>query len=146
MPITDDEVATIRTLLGESLDEFKRLHGQLDREATKYTYTALILGAFATAVERRFGRQTPASKIIEFVGEARSRLDEPDELDPVIAERLIRSVYTGETLDQVDCKTEAGHQFILMAALVGDMDLDDAGLEEFMAEARKLGDQILGDD
>lgn len=145
MPITDEEATTLRTLLAGNLDEFKQLQDQLDRDATKYTYAALILGGFITAVERRFSSRTPSSEIIEFVGDVRSRLDDPDELDPIIAERVIRSVFNDDNLDDVDGKIEAGHQFVLLAALVGDQQLDDAELDKFLADARRLGNDLLGE-
>lgn len=144
MPITDDEVTAIRTMLAGDTAEFQRLNDELDREATKYSYKSLILACFVTAVRRRFGDKTRASNIIEFVGDVRSRLDDPDELDPTIAERLIRNVYRDERTEDIDGKTEVGHEAIMLAAMVSDLDLDDAGLDEFMTESRKLGDQILG--
>ena len=66
-----------------------------------------------------------------------------DQVDPMIAERLILGVFTDESLDDVDPRASFEAQLLLMVAIVGDEHLDDAGLDAFLAEARKLADQWL---
>lgn len=144
MPVTDDQMTALRTMLsGGELDEYKRLHSQLDREQAATGYTALIIAAFYDAVERHFGRQTSKSKIIEFVGDVRSRLDDPDALDPELAERLIRAVYTNESLEDLDIHVRLGPYFVLLGGMIADEKLSDKELDEFLAGARKFADEIL---
>jgi hypothetical protein len=64
-------------------------------------------------------------------------------MDPVIAERVVMAVLTGQSLDDVDPRTSWEAQSVLMAAIVGAESLDDAGLDAFLAEARKLADEWL---
>jgi hypothetical protein len=61
----------------------------------------------------------------------------------VTAERVIMAVFTGQPLDDVDPRASWETQLVLMAAIIGDEHLDGAGLDAFLAEARKLADQWL---
>lgn len=81
---------------------------------------------------------------MEFVGDARSRSPEvAGQVDPKTAERVIMAAFTGQPLDDIDPRTSWETQLVLMAAIIGDEHLDDAGLDAFLAEARKLADQWL---
>jgi hypothetical protein len=96
------------------------------------------------AVERHFLPDVSPEEVIEFVAGARSRSPHfADRMDPVIAERVVMAVLTGQSLDDVDPRTSWEAQSVLMAAIVGAESLDDAGLDAFLAEARKLADEWL---
>lgn len=142
MAVTDAQLAALRAQLAGKLEEHKQLFAQLDPIAAQTGYRALVTAAFCQAVERRFASDNSADDVIEFVGDVRSRSDRAaDEIDPRTAERLILAVYTDEPIGDLDPKTSFGIQLLLLAALIADAQLDDAGLDEFLTEARKLADQ-----
>lgn len=144
MTVTDDQAAALRAYLAGDFDTHRRLRGQLDPAAAATGYAALLGAAFCVAVEHRFtGNDSPAA-VIDFVADVRSRSEGlGGKIDPVAAERLIRAVYTDEQIDDLDRETRIRSQFLLLAALVVDEHLDDAGLDAFTAEARKLADAWL---
>jgi hypothetical protein len=53
---------------------------------------------------------------------------------------MIRAVYSDEEIDDIDGRTKGATQMLLLAALVADEKFDDAGLDEFLSEARELAD------
>jgi hypothetical protein len=61
----------------------------------------------------------------------------------LIAERVIMAVLADDSLDGIDPYKSLEAQSVLLAALVYDEDLDDAGLDAFLAKARKLADEWL---
>jgi len=142
MVVTDAQLAALRAQLAGNLEEHKRLFAQLDPIAARTGYRALVTAAFCKAVEQRFATDSSADDVIEFVGDVRYRTDRTaDEIDPRTAERLILAVYTDEPIGDLDPKASFGTQILLLAALTADAQLDDAGLDEFLADARKLADQ-----
>src|SRR5262245_32715989 len=56
MPVTDDQVAALRALLADDQDLYKELYARLDRDRDSSGYVAIVNGAFARAVQRRFGK------------------------------------------------------------------------------------------
>jgi hypothetical protein len=144
MPVTDQQAAALRAQLAGKVDEHKRLFAQLDPVAARKGYGALVSAAFCEAADQRFGKGDTGAEVIEFVGDVRSRSsDAADKIDPRIAERLIRAVYTDEEVGDIDARTKFTTQLLLLAGMVSDQRFDDAGLDEFMARARKLADQWL---
>jgi hypothetical protein len=144
MPVTDEQVAPLRAQLARQPAEHQRLYGLLDQTAKRTGYRALVSAAFVVAAQRRFAQDVSPGEVIEFVGDVRSRSSEvADQVDPKTAERVIMAVFTGQPLDDIDPRTSWEAQLVLMAAIIGDEHLDDAGLDSFLAEARKLADQWL---
>jgi hypothetical protein len=144
MPVTDEQVAPLRAQLARQYQEHLRLFNLLDKDAQNTGYRALVSAAFVTAVERRFARDVSPGEVIEFVGSVRSTSPHvADQVDPVIAERVIMGVFNDDSLDDVEVRKSFETQLIPMAAIIGDEQLDDAGLDAFLAKARKLADAWL---
>jgi hypothetical protein len=144
MPVTDEQVAPLRAQLARQYEEHLRLFNLLDQDSKNTGYHALVSAAFVTAVERRFSRDVSPGEVIEFVGNVRSTSPRAaDQIDPVIAERVIAAVFNEDSLDDVDARKSFETQLLVMVAIVGGEHLDDAGLDAFLAEARKLADQWL---
>lgn len=144
MPVTDGQVAPLRALLARQPEEHDRLFSLLDQTAKKTGYQALVSAAFVVAAQRRFAQDVSPGEVIEFVGDVRSRSPQvADQVDPKIAERVIMAVFTGQSLDDIDARTSWETQSVLLVAIIYDEHLDDSGLDEFLAEARKLADQWL---
>ena len=143
MPVTDDQVAVLRAILRDDLDLYRQLYARLDRAEVKRGYLALITAAFAEAVERRFGAgcQAAAAEFVTALRACSARVAEA--VDPGIAEQLIRLVFEDVSLDGLDEKAVARAKFLVLAGLIADARLDDAGLDEFLAAARKLGDRLM---
>lgn len=140
MPVTDEQVAPLRAQLSGQLEEHQRLFGQLDASA-RTGYRRIVSAAFCVAAERRFPPGAAASDVIEFVGDVRSRTDRAAEIDPLVAERVIRAVLSDENIDDIDPRTSWETQVLLLASMTADAQYNAAGLDEFLSEARKLADQ-----
>jgi hypothetical protein len=144
MPIADETVAPLRALLNRQYQEHDRLFALLEPTAKNPGYRLLVSAAFVIAVERRFTRDVSPEEVIEFVGNVRSRTPRvADQLDPVIGERVIMAIFNGESLDDIDARKSWEAQSFLMTAIVGDENFDNAGLDAFLDEARKLADEWL---
>ena len=95
-------------------------------------------------MDRRFGPQTSAEDVITYVADVRARTEHAgEEIDPEIAERLINKVLGRGSVGNVDSGTAFTARQYLLVALVVDAGYDDAGLDEFLGEARKIADQWL---
>jgi hypothetical protein len=144
MPVTDDQVAALRAYLADDLDQHRQLYARLDRQAAHSGYAALLAAAFFEAVNRRFAQDGTTADVIEFVADVRGRSQALAEaIDPRAAERLIRAALTDEDIDDLDDRAKGSLYVVLLAGLIGDEQLSDDGLDEFLAEARKLADEWL---
>ena len=144
MPVTDDQVAALRAALTDDMDRYRQLSSQLDREAAKKGFTALVAAAFGQAVERRFGQSRQRAGIVTFVGDIRSRSDRlARELDPDISERVIRAVLGDGSVRDVSDADVMSTQTVLLMGLIADERLDAPGLDAFLVGARKLADQLM---
>jgi hypothetical protein len=107
-------------------------------------YSALVTAGFAEAVERRFGTSYRGADIVEFVASVRSRSDQvAAELDPDVAERVIRVVFEDAPVDDLSRNAITGDQLLLLIGLIADAQLDTQALDQFLAAARKLADQLM---
>jgi hypothetical protein len=144
MPVTDDQVATLRALLSNDMDRYRQLFSGLDRAEAKKGYSALVTAGFAEAVERRFGTSYRSADVAEFVASVRSRSDQvAAELDPDVAERVIRVVLEDAPVDDLSRNAITGAQLLLLIGLIADAQLGSHGLDQFLAGARKLADQLM---
>jgi hypothetical protein len=144
MPVAADQVATLRALLAGDFEEHQRRREQLDRDGRRPGYLALVEAACFEAIDRRFADDSKTTDVIEFVAEVRAQSENLSrDLNPNVAERLIRAVLGQGSIDDLDDKTRFGTEIILLGALVAERSLDDAELDEFLAEARKLADEWI---
>jgi hypothetical protein len=142
MTVTQEQVDTLRAHLAGDFAEYHRLWTKLDRKSADSGYIALIAAAFFEAVDRRFAKTGTHSDIIEFVGSVRSRFDETgDDVDPHAAETLIRAALGNDSGAELDDDTVVSTQIIVLTALILDEHLDDAGLDQFMNDARRTADE-----
>jgi len=143
MAVSAEEVATLRTYLSGNMDEYRRMQAQLDPATARSGYSALIAAAFFEAVDRRFTEPgITTDDIIKYVADVRARsATVSDALDPQAAERVIHHALGDGSIRDLDDETVIGAQIVILSALIADEQLDDAGLDQFMAEARKLADQ-----
>jgi hypothetical protein len=144
MPVTDLQVATLRAQLAGNLAEHKRLLADLDSPADGRGYSALLTAAFYNAVDSRFTTDSTLDEVTEFVADVRARSERiRDALDPRVAERVLISAVTNAGLDDLDAEELTKTKMFLLAGIIGDQHLDDAGLDEFIAKARAFADELL---
>jgi hypothetical protein len=144
MPVTDQQAATLRAQLAGNLAEHKRLLASLDKRADSRGYSALLTAAFYNAVDSRFARDSTLDEVTEFVADVRSHSERiRDALDPRVAERVLVSAFTNGDLDDLDAEELTKTKMFLLAGMIGDQHLDDAGLDEFIAKARAFADELL---
>lgn len=144
MPVTDDQVAMLRALLSDDTDRYRQLLDGLDRAEVNKGYPALVTAAFGIAVERRFGTSCQPADIVAFVADVRARSDRlASRLDPDVSERVIQAVLGDGTVRSLDKEAVTSAKLLLLGGLIADAHLDDTGLDEFLAAARKLADQLM---
>lgn len=148
MPVTDHQMATLRAQLTGRIDEHRRLLSQMDL-ATANQYLSLATAAFFEAAMRRFvrdGSPVDDAEIIEFVTSVRLRLGDPDDLDPQVAETLIKVAVEKlpvEAQNGIDSDVSNGTKIILLSGMVGDLDPTPDQLEEFLNAARTMTDKAF---
>lgn len=147
MPVTDEQVATLRAQLRGNANEHRRLLRDLDSDEANVGYPALIAAAFIEAAERRFlkdGNAADESEVIDFVAGVRETDDEmPDVISAQIAEGMILHLLGKGAVVKADEETKLGHQIVLIAGLVGDEKFTEDDLDAFLRDARSLADQLL---
>lgn len=146
MPVTDLQVAALRAQLSGHLADHKALFSRIDWEHNGAGYAALLDGAFFEAVDRRFNDSTTQEDIVAYVADVRSRTEEAAErVNPDYAERLISiALGRGGSFDDLDEKPATTARLFLLVSLTIDQEYDDDGLDEFLREARKNADHLLG--
>jgi hypothetical protein len=141
--VTDSQVAGLRAFLVDDDAEWNRLFEGPDPADASQDFAALTAAAFVTAVRRCWPDGAARPSIIGVVARMRSRVSEiADHVDPRVAERLIEAAL-GDIAAAQDLDPRAkGAQVPLLRQLVDEAEFDDAGLDEFLAQARSLADQM----
>jgi hypothetical protein len=86
------QVAALRAILDGDHATYRRLQAEANRRVSPGDHAALVGSAFACAVRRHLGSVYTIADIVRFVGEVRARYDQTgDEIDPRIAERMVRA-------------------------------------------------------
>ncbi len=146
MAVTDEQVAALRALLTGNVTENRSLLARFDRDSDGAGYSALVNAAFFEAADRRFGKGSTPTDVIEYVADVRSRSsDIAEKMDPNTGERLIRKVLAGESTDDIDSRASATAKLFLLAALMADENFGSAELDQFLARVRKMADYLLRD-
>jgi hypothetical protein len=144
MAVTDGEVAALRAVLKDDVDQHKELFAELDRGHAAKAYTALISSAFVDAVWRRFGENRASADVVQFVADVRSRSEGlAAKIDPETGERLIGTVLGEASTAGLSREAKMSGQFLLLVALMAAERLDDDGLDAFLANARTGANELL---
>lgn len=130
-------------LAGET-EEFSEVAARITHSDSPRYFNVLLAAAFHAALLRRFRQGYSLSGVIRFVADQRSRTNESaDDFDPTVAEQLVLSALTGELVAAGDEKAKADAQIALLLGAVEDEHLDDAGLDEFVEEARRAAERAM---
>lgn len=146
MAITDDQVAALRAYLSADTDaqagDAERQFLMLSRTGGLEEVGALVYGAFAAAVRRRFSPAWTSADIVRFVADFRSSSAEAaDLLSPSAAENQLRGVLGEKQTTRPAEEERARAQFLLLAALAAALDAEE--LNEVLAEGRTLADWLI---
>jgi hypothetical protein len=134
---TADPFDVLAAFLRQDFGTYDQLVQQVDSEAMAAAFGA----AFFLAVDQRFGQEQSISAVIRLVAEARARFDETgDDVDPIAAERLIRSVMFDkpELARGIDQRTIGKAETALLATMAENW--DEARLNAFLTESRNAVD------
>jgi hypothetical protein len=143
MPVSGEQVAALRAFLVLESDQAGWLTKRLVEAGRVEGYGELVYAAFVTAVRRRFSPAWTVSEVIRFVAATRAELLQDDiEVDPRTAEILVGRALGDGIATELDEKSRARAQILLLREMVVDAGLDDAGLDAFLAQARSLADQM----
>jgi hypothetical protein len=141
MTATDDLVAALRAQLAGDYDEHRRLLAGLDARGAMGGYTALVTAAFIEAVDRRIGPwHRDAATVSAFVSDVRARFPGADEIDQVVAERVVRKALRRGSISDIDGPAIRRIEMLLLPLMVADERYSGEGLDQFFADARKLLD------
>jgi hypothetical protein len=144
MPVTDQQAATLHAQLAGNFAEYEHLLADLDSQTDNRGYSALLTAAFHNAVDQRFTRDSTLDEVTAFVADVRARSERlRDALDPRIAERVLVTAVGGDYVRGLGPTESNKMKMVLLTSLVADMHLDEAGLDEFIAKARTLADELL---
>jgi hypothetical protein len=143
--VSDAQVASLRALLAFEPDEGVRLTKHLLQTGDVDGYGELIYAAFVIAVRRRFSPTWTIPDLVRLVATIRVRLLNDDiEIDPRVAETLMRRALGDTVAGELDEEARARAQIFLLVELILDEDLDDTDLDEFLVMARTMADQLVG--
>lgn len=142
--VNDAQVAALRAFLELDADDTERLIKQLIETGPLDGYGELVSAAFATAVRRHFPSGWTIADVIGTVASARARLiNEGVEIDPHAAEILTRRTLGDSIAVELDEEVSARAQIFLLSELIIADELDDTEIDDFLAAARELADQLL---
>jgi hypothetical protein len=143
MVVTDDHVAALRAMIVEDFDQYARHRERVEQANGLADLNVIFAAAFTRAVRRKFKDPFTMADVIQFVASERVRIDDREfDFDPLVAERLVLAALGHGSPEGVDEDTAGFAQAALLIALIVDENLDDAGLNDFLAEARELADSI----
>ncbi|MGH3660863.1 MAG: hypothetical protein ACRDTQ_03260 [Micromonosporaceae bacterium] len=134
----NDVMELFRAAVRHDWDDVNRLTATLDKQGWPGGVQG-ITAVFALTVDRRFTPGYDVRQISEFVAEVRGQLSKEDDVDPLAAEGLIRSVL-GETelAEGIPADIAMHAQIVLALKMIEAEGLSDLDLERFLDEAETL--------
>lgn len=139
MTISSEHVMALRAYLALEADRAERLNKELVESGRVDGYGELVYAAFVVAARRRFSSAWTVSDIVRFVSTVRKQLlDDQIEIDPKVAETLIRRAMGDNVAGELDQEAKARTQLFLLSTMIIDEDLDDIQLDKFMSQARSV--------
>jgi hypothetical protein len=143
MTANGEQVAALRGYLEQDLDAHERMVSQFPSEAAHTSYGELVGAAFYIAARQWAAAGATFADVVGFVSNLRIQSEElATELHPAIAERLLATGYVDEELDALDDDRTFKIQLLLLLALISYGQLDDATLDQFLAQAQELASSV----
>jgi hypothetical protein len=148
MPVSDEQVAALRASLTAATSDdaagAERQFRLLARTAATAGFGELLYATFAVAARRKFSPTWTRAGIVRFVAGVRAHaLTSPDDLDPAAAEHQLRTALGEKIPGYPPSEARARAQVILLTALTSDPALTGPEIDELLAEARTLANQLI---
>jgi hypothetical protein len=143
--VTARQAAFLKASLSLKREEDESLRKELAVTGELNGINELIHAAFALAVRQRFTSAWTGSDIVRYVGNVRMSGTEDDDIDPLVAETLIRRALGDHAKLTGDIEQQVTAQAILLLYLVADLELDATEQSQLMWNAQELADQWLAD-
>lgn len=140
MPITDQQVATLRALLSQDFAKHDHLVTELGNDSVHDGYYPLMIAAFGLAVQDRF--QAPdAPDPAEWLQGISAMVDTSSSIDPVIARKLIDWIL-GNARNEMPFTEQFPQLTMLLGLLTHERGFDEAELDAFLQRARDYADRV----
>lgn len=141
MPVTNEQVATLRAQMLGDHEQYEQGFRQLATPADHAGYAALVAATFIIATERHFDGPVTRADLIRYVADVRARVPSASEnIEPKAAEQLLYEALTDDPFSG-DPEVNGTNQIILLAALLSDAQLTVDQLDALLAEARAIADE-----
>ncbi len=126
------------------MDEAQELGARVLAPGAMAGIGALVHAAMVVAARRKFQSGWTAADVTGFVADVRRLLsDQPDALDPLVAEHELRRALGEKPTSRPSPRSRGRAQFILLNALVQSLDLNEAEVAALLTEARGIADSLL---
>lgn len=145
VPVTDKQMVLLHAYLSGEYEIAQTLHRELTAAGAADGIAELVYAAFVIAARQEFSPTWAHGDVIRFVARVRAqRIGQPDPLDPLAAERQLRSAL-GETMtgDRASAEAQAGAQIILLEALTQSQNLDESERASLLNQAREVANAML---
>lgn len=146
--IQEENILALRSFLLEGPEAWTLLEDEiLVDDETAAGYMSLLYGAFFVALRRRFSPTYNIGEIVRLVADMRIKAEDDEGLiNPSATESVIRHAVGASPLQETgpdDVKTVLYAQVFILLYLVAEMDLDRAGLEQFIDEVTSYAEEWL---
>jgi hypothetical protein len=142
--VNDAQVASLRAFLALEPDKGLPLTKNLLPAGDVDGYGQLIYAALVIAVRRGFSTTWTVPNPLRLAAAVRVRLlSDGIEIDPRVAETLMRRVLGDTVTGELGEEARARAQIFLLVELVLDEDLDDRELDDFLVMARTMADHVV---
>lgn len=107
--------------------------------------TNASVAAFSVAMEVMFGENATPEQITDFVTRIRTRWVKPEALNPILAERVIKTMFEDDSdvLDELPLTEIVRINTVLAAAVLRERHIEGDQLEEFLDEVEELMNEPL---
>lgn len=146
--IGEENILALRSFLLEGPEAWVPLKEQMQvDDETAAGYMSLLFCAFEVAVRRKFAPTYFAGQLVRFVADVRIAASEDAiPINPLIAEDMVRRAVDAPPLKETvpdDVSATLHAQVFILLYLVAEMDLDRAGLEQFIDEVTSYAKEWL---
>ncbi|MGC4954997.1 hypothetical protein ACLQ2P_17410 [Actinomadura citrea] len=146
--IGEANILALRSFLLEGPEAWVPLQDEMQvDDETAAGYMSLLFCAFEVAVRRKFAPTYIVGQLVRFVADVRIAAGEDANLiNPLVAEDMVRRAVDAPLLKETvpdDVSATLHAQVFILLYLIAEMDLDRAGLEQFIDEVTAYTEQWL---
>jgi hypothetical protein len=139
--VTQSHLEALRAMLTRDSETFEAASAHIAESGEYQRWGLLVASAFCVALRNRFSAGYTNSDVIHIVAEERARfIGSSRDFDPQLAERLVHAALGTGSASGIPEEVRARVQLALLMGLILDANLDDAALDEFVADVREFAD------